>query len=186
LIKPARQSFLFDAIATSVGTSDPGAFQTHSSGRPTETPTGLESQSLRLLLAEDNEVNQKFAVRSLTKAGHHVTVANNGQEAVQMWAAELFDAVLMDIQMPIMDGYDATAEIRRREASSNRHTPIVAMTAHAMKGDKEKCLDAGMDGYVTKPIKSKLMLAEISRVLQKFPQNNEPGSEGATIDDRRV
>ena len=138
------------------------------------------------MLAEDNATNQKFAVRALSKAGHSVEVANNGQEAVDAWTAEDFDAVLMDIQMPVMDGYLATAEIRQREATSVRHTPIIAMTAHAMKGDKEKCLEAGMDGYVTKPIKSKLMLAEIARVLEKFPRQNDSGLREEQIDDRRV
>jgi CheY-like chemotaxis protein len=119
-------------------------------------------------LAEDNLVNQKFAIRALNKAGHSVTVANNGQEAVDLWSAEAFDAVLMDIQMPVLDGYLATAEIRRLEVALGRHTPIIAMTAHAMKGDEEKCLDAGMDGYLTKPIKSKRMLSEIDRVLDSL------------------
>ncbi len=165
LIKPARQSFLFDAIATSVGA---GAAENHSSSQGEALQqSDLGPQGLRLLLAEDNATNQKFAVRALTKAGHSVTVANNGREAVDACIADNFDAVLMDIQMPVMDGYLATAEIRRREASS-RHTPIIAMTAHAMKGDKEKCLDAGMDGYVTKPIKSRVMLQEIARVLETF------------------
>ena len=130
------------------------------------------------MLAEDNDVNQKFAVRALTKAGHSVQVASNGQAAVDAWTADHFDAILMDIQMPVMDGYLATAEIRQREASSPRHTPIIAMTAHAMKGDKEKCLDAGMDGYITKPIKSKLMLAEVARVLKDSAAASEMGAMG--------
>jgi two-component system sensor histidine kinase/response regulator len=184
LIKPARQSFLFDAIATSVGIGD--AEEKPSDRGAADDVGDFASQELRLLLAEDNEVNQKFAVRALTKAGHTVSVANNGQETVELWAADSFDAVLMDIQMPVMDGYDATAEIRRQEASAGRHTPIIAMTAHAMKGDKEKCLAAGMDGYVTKPIKSKLMLAEIARVLEKFPPPSDSGSPREPIDDRRV
>jgi two-component system sensor histidine kinase/response regulator len=181
LIKPARQSLLFDAIATSVGVG--GAEEKTSNDGAVVQPPDPASQGLRLLLAEDNATNQKFAVRSLTKAGHTVVVANNGQEAVEAWTAETFDAVLMDIQMPIMDGYDATGEIRRREATSSRHTPIIAMTAHAMKGDKEKCLEAGMNGYVTKPIKSKFMLAEIARVLKEFPQQRDSGSRQEPIDD---
>ena len=110
-------------------------------------------------------------MRALKKAGHTVHVANNGQEAVDAWQAEVFDLVLMDIQMPIMDGYAATGTIRKLERMLNRHTPIIAMTAHAMKGDEEKCLAAGMDGYVTKPIKTKIMHAEISRVLSTLQGN---------------
>lgn len=160
LIKPARQSFLLDAIATSMG-----APPSETVPRQQDDSAALPTGELRILLAEDNEVNQKFAVRSLSKAGHSVEVAINGKEAVKAWNSQPFDVVLMDVQMPIMDGYIATAEIRRLETASGRHTPIIAMTANAMKGDKEKCLEAGMDGYVTKPIKSKVMLAEIARVL---------------------
>lgn len=177
LVKPARQSFLYDAIATSVGAgiAEANLPEDHGGNNPA-TPV---SEGLRVLLAEDNEINQKFAVRALSKAGHSVTVANNGQEAVDTWAKARFDVVLMDIQMPIMDGYLATAEMHRRESSSDRHTPIIAMTAHAMKGDKEKCLNAGMDGYVTKPIKSKVMLAEIARVLDgiRAATENRPREE---------
>lgn len=186
LIKPARQSFLFDAIATSVGIDHTD--EKFSGGdavveQQDRTQHDRTRQGLQLLLAEDNATNQKFAVRSLTKAGHKVTVANNGQEAVELWAAHSFDAVLMDIQMPVMDGYDATAEIRRRESSSRRHTPIIAMTAHAMKGDKEKCLEAGMDGYVTKPIKTKVMLAELTRVFDNFPPPGDSAQRQEQIND---
>lgn len=166
LIKPARQSFLFDAIVNSVDDDQSSKDSSDTSESATSRQGDAEVTQLRLLLAEDNEVNQKFAVRALTKAGHEITIANNGQEAVDLWQSEDFDAVLMDIQMPVMDGYLATAEIRRLEREIDCHTPIIAMTAHAMKGDKEKCLDAGMDGYVTKPIKSKVMLAEIARLTE--------------------
>ena len=183
LIKPARQSFLYDAIATTVG--DSNEEDEPSDQKSSTVSDDSASRGLRLLLAEDNEVNQKFAVRALARAGHAVSVANNGQEAVQLWSENAFDAVLMDIQMPVMDGYDATGEIRLRETSSGRHTPIIAMTAHAMKGDKEKCLEAGMDGYVTKPIKSKVMLAEIDRVLRELGQHSSgPGKEQS--DDRGI
>ena len=118
----------------------------------------------------------------MKKAGHDVAVAGDGQTAVNKWQAESFDVVLMDIQMPVMDGYAATAEIRQQEASDGRHTPIIAMTAHAMKGDEEKCREAGMDGYVTKPIKSKTMLAEIARVLE-FVETSSATETGREISD---
>jgi CheY-like chemotaxis protein len=104
-------------------------------------------------LAEDSVVNQKLAVALLTRQGHTVTIANNGKEAVAAVGRESFDVILMDIQMPEMDGLEATAAIREKEIPAGRHTPIIAMTAHALKGDRERCLEAGMDGYVTKPIR---------------------------------
>jgi CheY-like chemotaxis protein len=110
-------------------------------------------RTLHVLLAEDNKVNQKFAVRALQKEGHTVVVANNGREAVEAWQREKFDVVLMDVQMPEMDGLEATARIIELERAGERdgHTPIVAMTANAMKGDRARCLEAGMDGYISKP-----------------------------------
>jgi len=112
-------------------------------------------------------VNQKFAVRAIQKAGHSVDVANNGREAVDAWQRETYDVVLMDVQMPEMDGFMATATIRdlERERGATARTPIVAMTANAMKGDRERCLEAGMDGYVSKPVKRQTLFAEIEKVL---------------------
>lgn len=124
----------------------------------------LEKASMKVLLVEDNPINQRLALRLLEKHGHHVTVANNGREALETlerfgWN---FDAVLMDIQMPEMDGLETTREIRRIESSGTGHLPIIAVTAHALKRDRERCLGAGMDDYVSKPIDSELLL----RLLQ--------------------
>jgi len=110
--------------------------------------------SRKILVAEDNPVNQVVAVRLLERRGHRVTVAANGREAVAAVERERFDLVLMDVQMPEMDGFEATATIRRAEAGSGRHLPIYAMTARAMKGDAEHCRTAGMDGYLPKPVRS--------------------------------
>jgi CheY-like chemotaxis protein len=116
---------------------------------------------LRVLVAEDNPVNQRVIVRLLEKYGHAVTVTGDGRQALAALDREAFDVVLMDVQMPEMDGFEATKAVRDREAGGPRRTPIVAMTAHAMKGDRERCLAAGMDDYVSKPVQR----SELQRVL---------------------
>jgi CheY-like chemotaxis protein len=108
---------------------------------------------LRVLLAEDSDVNQRLAQGILKKYGHQVVVANNGKEAVDLFDAESFDLILMDVQMPDVDGLEATRLIRAREQQRGGHVPIIALTAHAMKGDRERCLAAGMDAYVSKPVR---------------------------------
>jgi CheY-like chemotaxis protein len=120
--------------------------------------------SLKILLVEDNLINQKLATRLLEKAGHVVTVAANGKEAVDQVAARPFDLVLMDVQMPEMDGLQATQAIRQQE-TGERRLPIVALTAHAMVGDREKCLAAGMDGYLTKPVQTQVLFETMAEVL---------------------
>ena len=118
-----------------------------------------------VLLVEDNATNRLLAVSLLEKEGHTVETAPNGKEALAALAKRPFDVVLMDIQMPEMDGFEATARIREREQGTGEHVPIVAMTAHAMKGDRERCLDAGMDEYVTKPLQAEPLLRTIREVL---------------------
>jgi two-component system, sensor histidine kinase len=125
----------------------------------------LTRTGLKILVAEDNAVNQRVAVGLLEKAGHSAVVAENGRVALQMLDAQSFDLVLMDIQMPEMNGFEATAEIRRREQLSGQHIPVIAMTAHAMVGDKEQCLEAGMDRYVSKPVREHELLAAIEDSL---------------------
>jgi CheY-like chemotaxis protein len=119
---------------------------------------------LRVLVVEDNPVNQRLASRLLEKRGHRVTVTANGREAVESVEKQTFDLILMDVQMPEMDGFEATAVIRNREKHNGGHVPIIALTAHAMKGDRERCLAEGMDGYLTKPIRSQ----ELDEVLETY------------------
>ena len=119
------------------------------------------SRSLKVLVVEDNAVNRRLASKLLEKRGHRPEVACDGQAALEMMARQSFDLILMDVQMPEMDGFQATAAIREREAETGAHIPILALTAHAMKGDRERCLDAGMDGYVSKPIQSSELFAAI-------------------------
>jgi protein-histidine pros-kinase len=120
---------------------------------------------LHVLLVEDNPINQKVAARLLEKAGHTVTFAINGREAVDCVQERAFDLVLMDVQMPEMDGLEATQEIRRQEAGTPRRLPIVALTAHALNGDRERCLEAGMDAYVAKPVQSDALFQAMAEAL---------------------
>jgi PAS domain S-box-containing protein len=161
LTKPVSQPELLEAMSRALGT--PGS-QPESAGLITPPTVGKSTKRLRILLAEDNAVNQKLATRLLEKRGHHVTVAPNGREALAALDRENFDVLLMDVQMPEMDGFEATAAIRTREQGTGRRLPIIAMTAHAMQGDRERCLSAGMDNYISKPIK----VRELTDLLEKF------------------
>ncbi len=188
LIKPIRQAQLLQAVTAAMsGTRaslppEPSASPASDPSRCSEATCGL-----RVLLAEDNAINQKLAARLLEKRGHRVHVVATGNEAVAAVGAETFDVVLMDVQMPQMDGLQAAGEIRRREAQVGGHTPIIAMTAHAMKGDRERCLAAGMDDYVTKPVKEAALHEVIRRTLglgevpgrRRDDVAPEPGSAGS-------
>jgi CheY-like chemotaxis protein len=133
--------------------------------QPSSAPRDYQ-EPLRILVAEDVEINQKVAQRILEKLGHRVTIAGNGREAVTCWESGGFDLILMDIQMPEMDGYEAAGMIRDREKGTGRHIPIAAMTAFALKGDDEKCLTAGMDGYISKPVKAEEVRLTIERLMR--------------------
>jgi two-component system sensor histidine kinase/response regulator len=161
LVKPIGQSDLLDGILNALGsqiceTSSPAIAQ------------AIAMRPLRLLLVEDNAVNRELALRLLRKRGHEVVVATNGREALDLLNAGGFggfDAVLMDVQMPEMDGMEATAAIRAQERTLGTHLPIIGVTAHAMKGDRERCLDGGMDGYVSKPIRPETLFSELARLV---------------------
>ncbi|MBX3359498.1 MAG: response regulator [Phycisphaeraceae bacterium] len=168
LLKPVKQSLLLDNLMRILS----GATRLDSEqARPAAAQHG-DVPPLRILLAEDNAVNQKFAVRLLTRAGHSIVLAETGRRAVEQWGENPFDLILMDLQMPEMDGLDATREIRAREAGAGGRIPIIAMTANAMKGDREMCIDAGMDGYVAKPVKKESLFAEIARVMKGAADGN--------------
>jgi two-component system sensor histidine kinase/response regulator len=163
LLKPIRQSELREAIARVLGAKE------QRGSIPLITRYSLQdardpSAFLRVLLAEDNPVNRRVASRLLEKRGHSVVAASNGREAIAALEKESFDLVLMDVQMPEMDGFEATAAIRGKERSTGRHQPVIALTAHAMKGDQERCLAAGMDGYLAKPIRPQ----ELDDLLESY------------------
>ena len=159
LVKPIKQSELLDAIVTVLGAAP------EVKEAPEQViPAAIEGPRLCILLAEDNFAGQLIARKTLEKVGHAVQAAGNGLEALQMLEKGDFDLVLMDVEMPEMDGFEATRAIRQREAQSGQHVPILAMTAYAMKGDQERCLEAGMDGYLSKPVAPD----ELHRAIESF------------------
>lgn len=165
LLKPIRQSELLSAVLAALGHLSPG-------GAPDpETRYGPRktSRPLRILVAEDNPVNQRVVQRMLEKMGHSPVLACNGREALSMLAAGTFDLVFMDVQMPEIDGLTATRKIRENEKQTGSHIPIIATTAHAMKGDKERCLEAGMDGYISKPVSSQGIAETIAGIFGMGP-----------------
>jgi signal transduction histidine kinase/DNA-binding response OmpR family regulator len=172
LTKPVKQSDLMDAILTTFGEREPV--------RPVKVraprPTGPR---LHILVAEDNAVNQRLVRRLLEKQGHRVTVAANGREALTEAQAHRFDLILMDVQMPEMGGFEATAAIREREQHSGDRVPIVAMTAHAMPEDRERCLRAGMDAYVPKPIRTEELLKTVEQLAPAASPVETPEKEAA-------
>jgi len=161
LLKPVKQSELFDAVMMALGV-------TAVEDEDAEIAGGAgpgKTRPLRILLAEDSLVNQKLAIGLLSRGGHSVTVANNGKEALAALELDGFDLVIMDVQMPEMDGLETTEAIRAGERQTGTHIPIIAMTAHAMKGDRERCLEAGMDHYVSKPIRARQLFDAIDEVI---------------------
>ena len=160
MTKPITQSNLLNAITIAMGTAR---------GDDAPTDSMIASRAVRfiprkILLAEDGAVNRKVAVSLLEKRGHIVTAVENGKLAVDAVREGKFDLVLMDVQMPALDGFEATAEIRNLHSATGEHLPIIAMTAHAMKGDRERCLDAGMDDYVSKPFRPQELFAVVEKV----------------------
>ena len=173
LLKPIRRSKLYDAIVRVVAVRERGAARK-------EIPSVLKDKPLKVLLAEDNPVNQKLALKLLERQGWKVTVASDGREAVERAKEENFDLILMDVQMPEMDGLEATRAIREWERDKGRHTPIVALTAHAFEEDRRRCLEAGMDAYLSKPIKVQELFKTIEALLSDHEgEAEEPKGEAS-------
>ncbi|MGA8596759.1 MAG: response regulator [Bryobacteraceae bacterium] len=170
LTKPVRRAELEKAMLRIL--CEPSVSKHSNVVSPDAAPGSRDTApgSLRILLAEDNLVNQRLAGMLLEKRGHTVVVANNGREALALFDGQIFDLVLMDVQMPELDGFETTALLRENEKNTGRHIPIIAMTANAMKGDEERCLAAGMDGYVPKPVKPEALFAAIERVRPALVQ----------------
>jgi two-component system, sensor histidine kinase and response regulator len=183
LRKPVKQSELLNAVLLALGklaepVTAPGPLGVSATGGP---------RGLRILVAEDNEFNQELVVKLLKKQGHVAVLADNGKAALDAWERAPFDLILMDVQMPGMDGFAVTQAIRAKEKVTNTHVPIIALTAHAMKGDRERCLEAGMDSYVSKPIQAAQLLAEIDRLIPtdiSRPRHPTGDADTAEIFDR--
>ena len=178
LVKPVKQSHLFNTIVNVLQMKKEKAYpdKSEESSEPEIiTAHTIEEQmrnGVRILLAEDNLINQKVALKILQKRNYSVDVVNNGKEAVKAALRQHYDIILMDVQMPVMDGYEATQKLRAK-LSPKEHIPIIAMTAHAMKGDREKCLLAGMDDYISKPIKPDDLYAMLEKWIDKIQNEKE-------------
>jgi len=174
LQKPVSQSDLFDAVIRSMHLG-----KMESSSRIARPEPKFEMiEPLSVLLAEDTAANQKVVMRLLNRNGHSVDIANNGREAFEKYKNGNYDLIFMDVQMPILDGYQATAAIRRHEESTGKSIPIVAMTAHAMRGDRERCLEAGMDAYLSKPID----FEQLIKTLESFAVNHRDTDTGNAVE----
>lgn len=171
--KPFSQSDLLDSIQNILPASDKTIYKTlQNNTHKAMSLMSNNTNTYKILLAEDNLVNQEVAASMLSKKGHTIVIANNGAEAAALYNTEAFDLVLMDVQMPMLNGYEATARIRDIENVTGNYTPIIGLTANAMKGDREKCLEAGMDDYVSKPIKLNDLFAAIDRIKEKINKDN--------------
>jgi CheY-like chemotaxis protein len=180
LSKPVKPAELYQAIRMALGWTPPEEARP---GPPAPRPAA--ARPLHILLAEDNLFNQKLAISLLQKHGHAVVLAGNGREALAALEREPFDLVLMDVQMPEMGGLEAAAAVRRREQETGGHVPIIAMTAYAMKGDRERCLEAGMDDYVSKPVRAQELFDTIARVVGGAgtgPAGPRPAASAETFD----
>ncbi len=164
LMKPVKQVELLHAILSTLADSS----NSTAASRAPQAPTP-SARPMRILLVEDGIANRKLAQGLLERRGHEVTVAEDGQRALDCLAHQSFDLILMDLQMPVMDGFDATRAIRNRERRLGGHVPIIALTAHALKDDRQRCLDAGMDGYLTKPIRAQTLYDTIESVMAPPP-----------------
>ena len=171
LLKPVRQHMLYEALVAVLGRKEekePAIITYHLLAEQKQS-------TQRILLAEDNSINQKLAVILLNKAGYSVDAVENGLQVIEKAKEGKYNAILMDVQMPEMDGFEATRRIREWEAGRHQHIPIIAMTAHAMKGDRERCLEAGMDDYVSKPLEIRILLGALDRWLQlSEPEEAQP------------
>jgi two-component system, sensor histidine kinase and response regulator len=159
-MKPVKQAELLNAVLSVVAGTSNAAAASHA-----PAATHHSARSLQILLVEDGLANRKLAQGLLERRGHAVTVAEDGQQALDCLEHRSFDLILMDVQMPVMDGLAATRAIRARERLSGGHVPIIALTAHALKDDRQRCLDAGMDGYLTKPIRAQTLYETIESVM---------------------
>jgi CheY-like chemotaxis protein len=173
LLKPVPQGELLDVVMKALRLSRDRMLKP----KPVAVPLTATATGLRVLLAEDNAVNQRLTVRLLEKQGHTVTVTENGRQALSALERQPFDLVLMDMQMPEMDGFEATARIRARERETGGRMPVIALTAHALKGDRERCLAAGMDAYVAKPIRG----PELLRVMQEVIAPGETDGKSPVV-----
>ena len=172
LTKPVTEAELLASLAATLLKGDSKSTTLVNTRHAPQEP----QRKLRILLAEDNPVNQKLAVRLLDKQGFDVLVRGNGRQALEASDLERFDLILMDVQMPEMDGLQATAQIRERERRTGQHVPIIAMTAHAMQGDRERFLAAGMDDYISKPIKPQELYSLIQAIAMSEAQRTVPSA----------
>ncbi len=188
LSKPVQPSELFDAMLDMLSIKKPAA---QTKAMRTAEATSARKRAMKILLAEDNAVNRKLAKTLLEKHGYTVVNAENGREALEVLGREQIDLILMDMQMPVMDGFEAMRAIRESERDSGKHIRIVALTAHAMKGDRARCLEAGADDYVTKPIRTTELLAALDRSEAGAPvgevaAGSASAAPGAILDVQRA